>query len=225
MFRAGRNDSGEENVPLDLTRGNAGGAGPGAGAGRGGARAAGRGPGRAARAGPAGCGSPARGRLPDPSPFPGCPLPSPRALLRGLGRCECRGDPRGTRRRRPPSGLPGSGSWCRRVPARPEPGGGGCYFGCGEDVGGESDHILPSRPPSRSGTCSVLAARPPVFLLAHRHGDPRGAIAARRPRSAAALPPPGRAAPSPRPQVHCLPSAAAAGLLTPWALREPGLYF
>lgn len=224
---------------MDLTRGNAGGAG--AGAVRGGARAADRGAeagGRGGpRAGPAGCGSPARGRLPDPSPFAGCPLPSPRALLRAWGAVRA-GETRAG------LGAPGVPRGCRRVPARPEAAeavveaAGGCRRG-------ERPHpAFPAPEPKRD--LLGLRCPPARVLLAHRPGDaigghsagkPRAAIAAQRPRRAASLPPsrrragPGRAAgtrlagaaPSPRPQVHCLPSAASADVFTPRELRAPGV--
>ena len=113
LFRAGRNDSGEENVPLDLTRGNAGrrrgrptGEEPGLGA-------AGR---DRPRTGPAGVREtepeprlPARGSksgavFPDPSPFP---VPAFLSLspFPGLWVLRCPEAPSGTRRSRRPSGF------------------------------------------------------------------------------------------------------------------------
>jgi len=113
LFRAGRNDSGEENVPLDLTRGNAGrrrglptGEEPGLGA------AVRDRP----RTGPAGVREtepeprlPARGSksgavFPDPSPFP---VPAFLSLspFPGLWVLRCPGAPGGTRRSRRPSGF------------------------------------------------------------------------------------------------------------------------
>lgn len=115
LFRAGRNDSGEENVPLDLTRGNAGrwrgrptGEEPGLGA-------AGR---DRPRTGPARVREtepepeprlPARGSksgavFPAPSPFPVPAFLSP-SPFPGLWVLRCSGAPSGIRRSRRPSGF------------------------------------------------------------------------------------------------------------------------
>ena len=99
LFRAGRNDSGEENVPLDLTRGNAGRRGRRRGHPSGeepGARGREQGPaphgtrggaGGRARAPPAGPREPSRGQSPRTHPPSRCPLSSLRALLRATGCC------------------------------------------------------------------------------------------------------------------------------------------
>lgn len=88
LFRAGRNDSGEENVPLDLTRGNAGGAGPGEGAVLGRSWVWGPGAGADRARDRRGCGSPGPG--PPPRTHPPsrwCLLRSPRALPGPWVRC------------------------------------------------------------------------------------------------------------------------------------------
>lgn len=139
LFRAGRNDSGEENVPLDLTRGNAGRRGrrrrcstgeeSGArGRGQGRARHGTRGgAGSRARAPPAGPREPSPGQSRRTHPPSRCPLSSPRALLRASGCCGCRGGPSGTRRSLRPTGF--SRPQRQRGPPIPEleqpnPGGG-----------------------------------------------------------------------------------------------------
>lgn len=132
LFGAGRNDSGEENVPLDLTRGNAGRPVRGEGAllGRSwtrGRRTRGREPGkpRQGRAPPRGTGGgvrgtarePGRARLAGPIPLPGARFFRPKSFS---GPRECwraRGSPGRRWRSRPPPGWdwwpPG---WeCRRM--------------------------------------------------------------------------------------------------------------
>lgn len=177
LFRTGRNDSGEENVPLDLTRGNAGrrgrrrgrAAGEELGAGdRGQGRAphgTGGGAGGRARAPPAGSREPSPGQPPGTHPPSRCPLPWPRAFLRASGCGGCRGTPGGTPRSRRPSGC--SGPPRERFTPIPElvqpfawrrpAGGRSCYLGCRRMSEGRATTSCPPRPPEQKpdllGSC------------------------------------------------------------------------
>lgn len=189
LFRAGRNDSGEENVPLDLTRGNAGRRGRRRGRSRGGAGAGGRGQGRA-RSGPAGVreaepeprlparGSQARGRLLGPIPLPGARFPRREPFSGPLGAA-------GAGKQRAGLGGPGdplappdprgcvfllSRSPCRRSLGATG-GSRGCYLGRRRLCEGRATTSCPPRPPEQKldllGSCCLLLSLPTAL------GDPQ----------------------------------------------------
>lgn len=186
LFRAGRNDSGEENVPLDLTRGNAGRRGRRRGRARCWGGAGGCGPGPVAGAGPArdrrGCGRqspspacwPARAKpgaaSRDPSPFPVPASLAPR-LSPGLGVRRVLGNAK--RDSAEPATLwvlwtpeeafnSGPGA---RAAIRLEAAGRGCYLGCRRCLREERPHPALPVPQSRSRTCWVLACLRDCFSL------------------------------------------------------------
>lgn len=149
LFRTGRNDSGEENVPLDLTRGNAGRRGR-----RGdGGRSAGAGRARhATRGTPRG-----RARRPSPCPEPVSPRLSPSGPRAAAGARE-RGADLGAAR---DPELPGRPRECvcplsvrsgsPRIPgAALDVGGGrGCYLGYWRMFVGRATTSCPPRPPEQ----------------------------------------------------------------------------
>lgn len=143
LFRTGRNDSGEENVPLDLTRGNAGHRGRRApGLGRAGTRPAGQ-----------------RGAEPAPIPLPraGFPPGEPLRASGGCGSAGARGRPRCTQgpgAARTPAGacLPPPPVRSRVPESRRRPrtrGGRGCYLGYWRMFVGRATTSCPPRSPEQ----------------------------------------------------------------------------
>lgn len=185
LFRTGRNDSGEENVPLDLTRGNAGrrrgGAGPGA---RGPEARVGRSASDPRRRGQ-------RGAEPAPIPLPRARLPglSPSGPRAAAGARELGADsvqPATPGR----SGLPLSRphrwniSAPSTAPGPPNPGGGlggggggcrRCYLGYWRMFEGRATTSCPPRPPEQMldllASCCLRYGLCPV--RARSSGDPR----------------------------------------------------
>lgn len=157
LFRAGRNDSGEENVPLDLTRGNAGCRGPRRG------RAAGEESGLGAadrggpRTGPAGVREPEPGAAsPDPSPFPVPASLSPSSSL-GLWVLWVSGSIARDLEQPATRWVPWTiekafysypGACAAESWGRPE-GGRGCYLGCRRMSEGRATTSCPPRPPEQ----------------------------------------------------------------------------